>query len=82
MSQVPPDLWKFVWIAWLLWFGIWEFIAVKFSVPRGTFSEFVWWIMGSGEADREWYRWLARGLVAVLLVWLVPHFFTKWNWWN
>lgn len=80
--MVPPDFFKFFWIAWLLSFAAIEFYAIRAGIAGGTFSEFVWWIIGSGDGDREWFRWLARGLVLILLLWLIPHFFTKWKWFN
>jgi hypothetical protein len=81
MAPVPHDTYKALWIIWLAFFCIVEFIAVKRAGTGDTFSEFVWWIIGSGEAEREWYRWAARAFVLGLLLWLVPHFFTKWKWW-
>ncbi len=80
--MVPPDFPKMYWLAWLLMFGVLEFWAVHKGQTDHTFSYFVWWILGSGDAEREWFRWLARGLVAVLLLWLIPHFFTKWRWFS
>lgn len=80
--MVPPDFFKWFWIAWLLAFGIVEFIAIRNDTGHDTFSSFVWWILGSGDEEREWFRWLARVLVGILLLWLIPHFFTKWKWFN
>jgi hypothetical protein len=80
--MVPPDFFKFFWILWLLSFAAVEFYAVRSGIGGGTFSEFVWWILGSGESEREWFRWVARGLVLILLLWLIPHFFTRWKWFN
>lgn len=77
---MPPDIFKWLWVGWLLAFGVIEFVAIRNGTPNDTFSEFAWWLLGSGNADREWFRWLARGLVGVLLLWLIPHFFTKWSW--
>lgn len=79
--MVPPDFYRLFWLAWLLAFCVIEFYALHNGVKGGTFSEWVWWILGSGESEREWYRWGARAFVLVLLFWLIPHFFTKWKWW-
>lgn len=78
--MVPPDFWKIYWIAWLVvGFGVFEFVAVSQGIRGATFSEFVWWIIGSGDSEREWYRWAARGLLVLFFIWIVPHFFTRWN---
>lgn len=79
--MVPPDFFKFFWLGWIFAFAIIEWYAVHNGIRGGTFSEFVWWIIGSGKADREWYRWLARGLLLALMLWLIPHFYTRWKWW-
>ena len=80
--MVPPDFPKVYWLAWLLMFGLLEGWAVYTGRGDHTFSYFVWWILGSGDGEREWFRWVARGGVLVLLLWLIPHFFTKWRWFN
>jgi hypothetical protein len=80
MSNVPPDFWKFYWLVWLvIGFGVAEFVALKTIGTRGTFSYFVWWIMGSYAEEREWYRNVARGLLIIFFLWIIPHFFTRWN---
>lgn len=82
MSFQPPDLPRIYWLVWILMFGVLEFWAIHTKQTDHTFSYFVWWILGSHDgADREWFRWLARGLVVGLLLWLIPHFATKWKWW-
>lgn len=80
--QVPPDFPKMYWLAWLALFAVFEFYAVYTKQTDHTFSYFMWWILGSGDADREWFRWLARGVVLAILLWVIPHFFTKWKWFN
>jgi len=79
--MVPPDFYRLFWLGWLLAFAVIESYAIWKNVPGGTFSEWVWWILGSGDADREWYRNVFRVVVAGFLVWLIPHFFTRWKWW-
>jgi len=79
--MVPYPPFKFFWIAWLLAFAIVEFIAIKREAGGDTFSEFVWWIIGTGEDQREVWRWVARAFVLGLLLWLIPHFMTRWKWW-
>jgi len=80
MSPVPHDTFKALWIAWLVFFCIVEFIAIKRDGYGDTFSEFVQWIVGAGEAEREWFRWVARVFVIGLLLWLIPHFLNRWKW--
>lgn len=77
--MVPETTFKWLWIAWLLMFGIIEFIAVRRELGGDTFSEFVWWIIGSGDDQRDVWRWAARIGLAGLFAWLIPHFFTRWN---
>jgi hypothetical protein len=78
--MVPDDFPRLYWLAWLLMFGVLEGWAVYTGRVDHTFSYWVWWILGSGEDTREWFRWVARAGVLVLLIWLIPHFFTKWEW--
>ena len=75
---VPP--FKFFWIAWLLAFAIVEIIALRREGGGDTFSEFVWWIIGTGESERDTWQWVARVFVIGFMVWLVPHFATGWKW--
>lgn len=79
--MVPPDLPKLYWLVWLLMFGAFEFWAVHTGKTDHTFSYWVWWILGSGEEERNALRWIARGGVIVLLLWLVPHLLNRWRWW-
>jgi len=80
--MVPVTGFKLFWIAWLVAFGVVEFIAVRREGGGDTFSEFIWWIIGTGESDRDAVRWIARALILGVLLWLIPHFFTKWRWFN
>ena len=79
--MVPEPTFKILWLIWITFFCVVEFIAVRREGYGDTFSEFIWWIIGSGEEEREWYRWAARIFLAGLLAWLIPHFFTRWKWW-
>ena len=78
--MVPETPFKIAWIVWLLFFAVVEFIAVRREMPGDTFSEFVWWIIGTGDDQRDAVRWIARGVVLGVLLWLIPHFMTKWSW--
>jgi len=81
--MVPPDFPKLYWLVWfVVGFGVMEAWAVYTGRVDHTLSYWWWWILGSGEEEREWYRWAARGALLVTLVWLIPHFFTKWEWFN
>lgn len=77
---MPDPTFKTIWTLWLVFFGVVEFIAVKREGYGDTFSEYVWWLLGSGDDERDMWRWIARGAVALLFAWLIPHFFTKWEW--
>jgi len=81
IGEVPPDFPKIYWLAWLIiGFGAMEAWAVYTGRVEWTFSYTVWWLLGTGEETREWFRWIARAGVAVLFAWLIPHFFTGWEW--
>ncbi len=79
--MVPPDFFKIYWICWIvIGFGVVEFIAVRYQIPNAAFSNFIWWITDTGsDGVRDWYRWVARGLMVLFFIWIIPHFFTKWN---
>jgi hypothetical protein len=79
--MTPEPTFKLLWIAWILFFCVVEFIAVRREGYGDTFSEFVWWIIGSGDDQRDVWRWTARIFLAGLIAWLIPHFFTRWKWW-
>jgi hypothetical protein len=78
--MVPETSFKLAWIAWILAFCVIEFIAIRREGYGDTFSEFVWWIIGSGDDQRDAWRWAARIFLAGLMLWLIPHFFTRWKW--
>lgn len=79
IGNVPPDTPKFLWFGWLLYFAILETYAVKSGQTSWTFSYVVWWVMGTGEEERELARWIARGLVGVFCVWFIQHIYTGGN---
>lgn len=79
---MPDPTFKILWILWLIAFGVIEFIAIRRDGYGDTFSEFVWWIIGSGDGGRDAWRWAARIALGILIAWLIPHFFTKWRWFN
>lgn len=80
IGDVPPDFWKIYWTCWVvIGFGVAEFVALKTIGPQGTFSYYVWWLIGTGEEAREWPRWAARISLAVFFVWLIQHFYTGQN---
>lgn len=80
--QVPPDIPKLYWLIWfIVGFGAMETYAIVTDQLNWTFSYTVQWLVGAGDSDtREWYRWLARIVLIVLLLWLVPHWLNKWRW--
>jgi len=80
IGDVPPDFPKLYWLAWLIiGFGAMEYYAISTGRLNWTFSYFVYWIIGTGEEHREWFRWLARGLLGVFFIWVIQHFFTGGN---
>lgn len=54
-------------------------LAALFS-PRagGTLSENVWYLLKVNDPRPSSAVWVGRGVVAVFLVWLVPHFLFGW----
>lgn len=78
--NVPETPFKLFWIAWILIFVVVEYVAIKRVGHGDTFSEFVWWVMGTGDNNRDALRWIARAVVLGGLVWLIPHFASGWTW--
>ena len=80
IGDVPPDFFRLYWLVWLVvGFGGMEYYAIKTGQTEGTFSYWVWWIIGTGEDGREWIRWLARIVLGVFFIWLIQHFYTGQN---
>ena len=67
------------WIIWVVWFLVWEFYAIKTQAPMGTLSANVWALIGTG-TERTGLNWFFRVFLAGLFAWLIPHFYTGWNW--
>ena len=65
-----------MWIIWLLGFGVIEYAAMKNNKSGDTLTEHVWKVIGTNTPGRNWENWVARVVLAGLLIWLVPHFFT------
>lgn len=82
MSSVPPDFPKLFWLGWFLAFVLFEAWAVYSGKTDHTLSYTVWWLAGTGSDDREWFRWLFRVIIVCGALWLIPHFMTKWKWFN
>ena len=78
--MTPEPAFKIFWIAWIVAFGVVEFIAVKRVGQGDTLSEFIWWLIGTNSEDRDMWRWAARALILGTLLWLIPHFMTGWKW--
>ncbi len=72
---------KIFWIVWLAMFAVGEFIAVRNDKGGDTFSEFIWWLIDINKHPDDIARWIARAVVLCVLLWLIPHFMTKWRWW-
>lgn len=80
MSMKPPDPWVIYWICWMvIGFGVAEFIAIKQNMG-GTFSHTFWWAANIGGTDKtDFFQWVFRIVVAVGLVWVAHHFYTRGN---
>lgn len=69
-----------MWIAWILAFGAIEFAALQDKREGDTLSEHIWHIIGTNAAKKQPWHWFLRVAVLGLLVWLIVHFSTRWNW--
>lgn len=58
-----------VWIAFALWFALWEFLALGTGHPEWTLSDYVWRLEDLGPS---WT--FLRYLIGVLSFWLFLHF--------
>jgi hypothetical protein len=72
------NIWRWLWVGWLGFFLTLETIALVRLAPGDTFSEFVWWLIGTrpGEPVGHWSARHVLGafLVFGLLFWLMGHF--------
>lgn len=73
--------WKYsiAWIIWILGFGIIEYKALQNKKEGDTLSEHIWWAMDTKGEGPSWINWAVRGVLAGGFLWVIPHFFTKWN---
>lgn len=62
------DIWAFraAWIAWFIWFAVWETLAVANNMKTDSLSEQVWFVLHF----HILLRWLAAGFCG----WLSVHF--------
>jgi len=68
------------WILWILGFAAIEFMAVKDKRQGDTLSEHVWSVIGTNhKGSKTALMWTARIVLGVGFAWLIPHFFTAWN---
>ena len=70
---------SWLWVVWGLLFGVVEYKAIKNKKEGDTLSEHVWKLIGTDTPGRNWHHWLFRGALGALFIWLIPHFFTGWN---
>ena len=70
---------SYLWIAWILAFCVIEFFALTNGVPGDTLSEQIWKLIGTG-SERSGMNWFFRVGLAAGLAWVIPHFFTGWEW--
>ena len=65
-----------LWILWIVAFGIIEYAALKDKDKGDTLSEHVRKLIGTETPGRNWENWIGRVALAGLFCWLIPHFFT------
>jgi len=73
------NMYSWLWIAWVAMFCIVEYFAIANNIPGDTLSENIWKLIGTG-SERSGINWFFRVGLAAGFAWLVPHFFTGWNW--
>lgn len=73
--------WKYTigWIVWILGFGVLEYKAIKDKRPGDTLSEHVWEAIGTKDKSPSAINWICRITLGLGFAWLIPHFFTGWN---
>lgn len=64
-----------LWVVWLLMFGVIEWRAIMDKREGDTFTEILRAAMGTG-GTREILNWVFRIGVGAFLIWAWPHFFT------
>ena len=77
MSQLNKK-YTWLWIVWVLMFGVIEYSAIKDKRKGDTLSDHVWHLMGKRGYAKSGLSWLFRGLVGIGLIWLGGHFFGSW----
>ena len=70
---------QIAWAVWVLWFIVWEWIAVTNGVRGDTLSEQVWILAGT-DATRNPWNWVFRIALLAGIAWIIPHFMTGWHW--
>jgi hypothetical protein len=65
-----------LWVIWVLAFGVIEYSALKNKGKGDTLTEHVRKLIGTGTAGRNWENWVARIVLAGGILWSIPHFFT------
>ncbi len=68
-----------LWVVWIAAFGVIEYSALKNKKEGDTLSEHVWKAIGTDTPGRSWKSWLGRGVLLGGFIWIIPHFFTGWN---
>lgn len=72
-------IFSWLWIGWVTAFCIIELIALTNGIDGDTFSAQVWKLIGTG-SERSGINWFFRVGLAAGFAWLIPHFFTGWQW--
>ena len=73
------NMYSWLWVAWVAMFCVVEYFAVTNNIAGDTLSENIWKLIGTG-SERSGLNWFFRVGLAAGFAWLVPHFFTGWNW--
>lgn len=61
------DRYTWAWLIWVVWFVVWETLALLDDDNPETLSEHIWWIRNEGPS-------IVVFLLVGLLAWLVYHF--------
>lgn len=62
-----------VWLAWMAWFFLWEFLALGTGHSQWTLSDYVWRLE---EVNAQWT--FLRYVVAAFCLWLFLHMAFGW----